>query len=82
MAEYEHIELHVKNRVGWLDYARPPINAMDWKMVRETHAGVQDHLKNADVRVIVIGSALGHFFRWRRHPRVRQDGPGGIGRLG
>ena len=62
MAEYEHVKLHVKNRVGWLDYARPPINAMDWKMVRETHAGVQDHLKNADVRVIVIGSALGRFF--------------------
>ena len=62
MAEYEHVELHVKNRVGWVDYARPPINAMDWKMVRETHAGVQDHLKNADVRVIVIGSALERFF--------------------
>ena len=62
MAEYEHIELHVKNRIGWLDYARPPINAMDWKMVRETHAGVQDHLNNADVRVIAIGSALDHFF--------------------
>jgi len=62
MAEYEHVELHVKNRVGWVDYARPPINAMDWKMVRETHAGVQGHLKNADVRVIVIGSALRRFF--------------------
>ena len=62
MAEYEHVELHVKNRVGWLDYARPPINAMDWKMVWETHAGVQDHLKNTNVRVIVIGSALGRFF--------------------
>ena len=58
MAEYEHVELHVKNRVGWLDYARPPINAMDWKMVRETHAGVQDHLKNFKPPLVHQGYSL------------------------
>ena len=35
---------------------------MNWEMVREIHAGEQDHLDNPDVRVVVLGSALARYF--------------------
>ena len=41
MTEYKDISLHEKNRVGWVDFNRPPVNAKDWNMVQEIHAAVR-----------------------------------------
>ncbi|MBT3535733.1 MAG: enoyl-CoA hydratase/isomerase family protein [Rhodospirillaceae bacterium] len=62
MAEYKHIALHVENRVGWVDFDRPPINAMHPDMVREIHQGVRQYHDDEQVRVIVLGSAMARFF--------------------
>jgi enoyl-CoA hydratase/carnithine racemase len=62
MTKYQHVKLQVINRVGWLDYARPPINAFNWTMVSECHSGLRQHLADREVRVIVLGSALARFF--------------------
>ena len=50
------------NRVGWLDYSKPPINAFHWQMVDEVHQGLKQYLADREVRVIVLGSALDRFF--------------------
>ena len=62
MSDYEHIKLSTINRVGWLEFARPPINAFDWDMVREVQRGIEEHLADREVRVIVMASALDRFF--------------------
>jgi enoyl-CoA hydratase/carnithine racemase len=62
MSDYEHIKLGTINRVGWLEFARPPINAFDWDMVREVQRGIEEHLADREVRVIVMASALDRFF--------------------
>jgi enoyl-CoA hydratase len=62
MTEYQHVRLQVVNRVGWLDYNKPPINAFHWQMVDEVHQGLRQYLADREVRVIVLGSALERFF--------------------
>ncbi len=62
MAEYEHVNLHIENRVGWVDFDRPPVNAKHWDMVREIHGAIEQHHDDAGVRVIVLGSALERYF--------------------
>ena len=62
MTEYKDISLHVKNRVGWVDFNRPPVNAKDWDMVQEIHAAVRQYQADPVVRVIVLGSALERYF--------------------
>ena len=62
MSEFEHVRLRTENRVGWLEYDRPPINAFNWRMVDEVHRGVQQYLADAGIRVIVLASALQRFF--------------------
>ena len=62
MTEYQYVRLQIENRVGWLDYAKPPINAFHWDMVDEVHRGLKQYLADREVRVIVLGSALERFF--------------------
>ncbi|MBT6912906.1 MAG: enoyl-CoA hydratase/isomerase family protein, partial [Rhodospirillaceae bacterium] len=62
MSDYEHVKLTTVNRVGWLEFARPPINAFHWDMMREVQRGVEQHLADRDVRAIVMASALDRFF--------------------
>jgi enoyl-CoA hydratase len=62
MTEYQFVQLQVVNRVGWLNYNKPPINAFHWQMVDEVHRGLKQYLDDAEVRVIVLGSALERFF--------------------
>ncbi len=59
---YEHLKTHVEDRVGWLEYSRPPVNAIDWKMLREIPVALEALLQDRDVRVVVIASALEKFF--------------------
>ncbi|MBL6952861.1 MAG: enoyl-CoA hydratase/isomerase family protein [Alphaproteobacteria bacterium] len=62
MTEYQFVQLRVVNRVGWLNYDKPPINAFHWQMVDEVHRGLKQHMADREVRVIVLGSALEKFF--------------------
>ena len=62
MAEYAHVRLHIKNRVGWIDFNRPPVNAKHWNMVHEIHAALRQYQADGEVRVIVLGSALERYF--------------------
>jgi len=62
MTEYKDISLHVKNRVGWVDFNRRPVNARDWDMVQEIHAAVRQYQADPVVGVIVLGRALERYF--------------------
>lgn len=59
---FEFLETSVVDRVGWIEYARPPVNAIDWKMLREIPAALDGFLNDPGVRVVVIASALPKFF--------------------
>jgi len=59
---YEFLKISVEERVGWLEYRRPPVNAIDWKMLGEIPVALEALLQDPDVRVIVIASALPKYF--------------------
>jgi enoyl-CoA hydratase/carnithine racemase len=59
---YEFLKVAVEEAVGWLEYRRPPVNAIDWTMLREIPAALDELLRDAAVRVVVIASALPKFF--------------------
>ncbi len=42
--DYQHLRLYTDNRVGWLEYNRPPINAFNWEMLREMPAALEELL--------------------------------------
>ena len=60
--DFENITVHVENQVGWLEYNRPPVNAVHWEMLREMPQAIQSLLEDDDVRVIAIASALEKYF--------------------
>ena len=60
--ECSDIALETVNRVGWLRYSRPPVNASTRSMVDEVRAGLGELMADTDVRVIVIASALERYF--------------------
>jgi enoyl-CoA hydratase/carnithine racemase len=59
---YEFLRTDVVERVGWLEYQRPPVNAIDWQMLQEIGVALDAFLVDADVRVVVIASAVEKFF--------------------
>src|SRR5271169_782367 len=59
---YEFLKTSVEDRVAWLEYRRPPFNAIDWTMLREIPAALDEPLGDRGVRVVVIASALEKFF--------------------
>ncbi|HEY6221613.1 MAG TPA: enoyl-CoA hydratase/isomerase family protein [Candidatus Eisenbacteria bacterium] len=69
---YQFLATSISDRVGWLEYRRPPVNAIDWTMLREIGAALKDHLDNRSVRVVVIASALEKFFSTGADLRVLQ----------
>jgi enoyl-CoA hydratase/carnithine racemase len=60
--DFENISVRVENQVGWLEYNRPPVNAVHWEMLREMPQAIQSLLEDDDVRVIAIASALEKHF--------------------
>jgi enoyl-CoA hydratase len=48
---YKHLKLRIQDRVGWIKYNRPPINA-----------ALDDLLNDPQVRVIVFASANEKYF--------------------
>lgn len=59
---FENILVRVENQVGWLEYNRPPVNAVHWDKLRELSQAIQTLLADDDVRVIVFASALEKYF--------------------
>lgn len=60
--DFEFLKTSVEERVGWLEYRRPPVNAIDWRMLREIPVALDAFLDDPGVRVVVIASALEKFF--------------------
>jgi enoyl-CoA hydratase/carnithine racemase len=59
---YEHLLVRRSEGVGWLEYRRLPRNAFNWEMLREMPVALEELLSAADVRVIVIASAIDGYF--------------------
>ena len=60
--DYQYLRVRTENRVGGLEYNRPPINAFNWEMLREMLAALDDLQKDSKVRVIVVASAIEKYF--------------------
>jgi enoyl-CoA hydratase/carnithine racemase len=73
---YEFLKTSVEDRVAWIEYNRPPLNAIDWKMLGEIPAALDACLRDPGIRVIVFASALEKYFSTGADLRVfRQMGP-------
>jgi enoyl-CoA hydratase/carnithine racemase len=69
---YEFLKTRVEERVGWIEYQRPPLNAIDWKMLGEIPSALDACLRDPGVRVIVFASALEKYFSTGADLRVLQ----------
>jgi enoyl-CoA hydratase len=70
---YEFLTVGVEARVAWIEYRRPPLNAIDWKMLREIPTALNAFLADPDVRVVVFASALEKYFSTGADLRVFQE---------
>ena len=68
--DYQYLRLQTKNRIGWLEYNRPPINAFNWQMLREMPAALDELQKDSQVRIIVVASAIEKYFNTGADVRV------------
>jgi enoyl-CoA hydratase len=59
---YEYLNVLTKDRVGWIEYNRPPVNAFNWEALREVPAALEVLLNDPHVRVIVFASAIEKYF--------------------
>ena len=59
---YEHVSLEVVDRVGWLRFDRPPINAISWDMLTEKREALGALLADPEVRIVVLASGLEKYF--------------------
>jgi enoyl-CoA hydratase/carnithine racemase len=59
---FKYIKVRIEDRVGWLEYNYPPINAFNWDMLREVPAALQALLNESQVRVVVFASAIEKYF--------------------
>ena len=57
-SSYEFIRLSTVNHTAWLEFNRPPVNAFNRQMVDEVHNAIRTALADANVRVLVIASAV------------------------
>jgi enoyl-CoA hydratase len=59
---YQYLTVRIKDRVGWIEYNRPPINAFNWEMLHEVPIALEALLKDQKVGVIVFASAIEKYF--------------------
>lgn len=59
---FDHVRLTVEDRIGWLEYSRPPVNAFTAEMVGEVSAALDQLLADPAARVIVLASGLDGYF--------------------
>lgn len=58
---HEFLKVGTTQRVGWLEYNRPPVNAFNWQMVEEVSRAFAGLHGDPAVRVIVFASAVEKF---------------------
>lgn len=58
----EHVRVTIERHVGWIDFARPPVNAFEWSMVRQVSSALDRMGRDDEVRVVVLGSAVERYF--------------------
>jgi enoyl-CoA hydratase/carnithine racemase len=75
---FEYLKVRTDDRVGWIEYNRPPINSFNWEMLREVPTALETLLNDPQVRVIVIASANEKYFSTGADLRVFD----GIGKAG
>lgn len=56
------IRQRTENRVAWLEFNRPPVNAFTRSMVEEVRAGIAAALADPQARVLVLASAIDGYF--------------------
>ncbi len=56
------IRRRTENRVAWLEFNRPPVNAFTRPMVEEVRAGIAAALADPQARVLVLASAVDGYF--------------------
>jgi enoyl-CoA hydratase len=61
-ARLSTVRLSTVRHVGWLEFARPPVNAFTRGMVDETHDAIAAALSDPGVRVLVLASAVERYF--------------------
>ena len=59
---YQYLRVWIDNRVGWIEYNHPPLNAFNWDMLREVPDALETMLDDTRVRVIVFASAIEKYF--------------------
>ena len=62
MDDFEFLRVSIVDRVGWIEYNRPPVNAFNWEMLGEVPGALATLHDDPAVRVIVFASALEKFF--------------------
>ena len=56
------VRFDVRRRVGWLEFHRPPVNAINWPMLNAIHSSIATAIARSDVRVLVLASAIDAYF--------------------
>jgi enoyl-CoA hydratase/carnithine racemase len=59
---YQYLRVRIEDRVGWIEYNHPPLNAFNWEMLHEVPAALDSLLDDSQVRVIVFASATEKYF--------------------
>ena len=67
---YQYLTVRKQDRVGWIEYNRPPINAFNWEMLHEVPAALEALLTDPQVRIIVFASAIEKYFSTGAEIRV------------
>ncbi len=70
---YEFLKVRSEDRVGWIEYHRPPVNAFNWEMLREVARALSAFLEDPQIRVVVFASALEKYFTAGADIRVMQQ---------
>ena len=78
---FQHLRVETSDRIGWIEYYRPPLNAFNWEMLYEVPRALTQLLNDPNTRVIVFASALEKYFSTGADLKVFQAmGPGDLRR--
>jgi enoyl-CoA hydratase len=58
----QFVRFGVRRHVGWLEFHRPPVNAINWPMLNVIYNGIATAIATSDVRVLVLASAIDGYF--------------------
>ena len=61
-ADPRSVRLTVQCHVGWVEFARPPVNAIHFQMLDQIHDVLAATLADPEVRVVVMASAVDRYF--------------------